>query len=73
MLRSHVLHICWIRLWQVNPLNAALNPIRHLLALVGARSVVHVSRVRVNVAALKSWEQCLSVRQTSPLRFAPEP
>ena len=33
----------------INPLNAELNPIRHLLALVGARHIVHVSRVRVNV------------------------
>ena len=32
-----------------NPLNAELNPIRHLLALVGARHIVHVSRVRVKV------------------------
>jgi hypothetical protein len=32
-----------------NPLNAELNPIRHLLALVGARHFVHVSRIRVNV------------------------
>ena len=29
-------------------LNAELNPIRHLLALVGARHIVHVSRIRVN-------------------------
>ena len=33
----------------VNPLNAELNPIRHLLALVGARHIVHVSRVRVKL------------------------
>ena len=32
----------------VNPLNVELNPIRHLLALVGARHIVHVSRIRVN-------------------------
>ena len=32
----------------VNPLNAELNPIRHLLALVGARRIVHVGRIRVN-------------------------
>ena len=32
----------------VNPLNAELNPIRHLLALAGARHIVHVSRIRVN-------------------------
>ena len=31
----------------INPLNAELNPIRHLLALVGARHIVHVSRTRV--------------------------
>ena len=34
----------------INPLNAELNPIRHLLALVGARHIVHVSRIKVNVA-----------------------
>jgi hypothetical protein len=33
----------------VNPLNAELNPIHHLLALVGAHHIVHVTRVRVNV------------------------
>jgi hypothetical protein len=32
----------------INPLNAELNPIHHLLALVEARHIVHVSRVRVN-------------------------
>ena len=32
-----------------NPLNVELNPIRHLLALVGARHIVHVSRIRVNL------------------------
>ena len=32
----------------INPLNAELNPIRHLLALAGAHHFVHVSRLRVN-------------------------
>ena len=32
-----------------NILKAELNPIRHLLSLVGARHVVHVSRIRVNL------------------------
>ena len=32
----------------VNPLNAELNPVRHLLALVGVRHIVHVSKIRVN-------------------------
>ena len=32
---------------RVNPSNAKLNPICHLLALVGTRHILHVSRVRV--------------------------
>ena len=32
-----------------NPLNAELNPICHLLALLGAHHILHVSRTRVNV------------------------
>ena len=32
-----------------NPLNAKLNPICHLLALLGAHHILHVSRIRVNV------------------------
>ena len=35
-----------------NPLNAELKLIRHLLALVGARHFVHVSRIRANVNVL---------------------
>ena len=35
----------------VNPLNVELNPIRHLLAFVGAHHIVHVSRVRVKDTA----------------------
>ena len=33
----------------LNPLNAELNPIHHLLALVGAHHIPHVSRVRVHL------------------------
>ena len=32
----------------INPLNPKLNPICHLLALLGAHHIIHVSRVRVN-------------------------
>jgi len=32
----------------INPLNAELNPIFHLLALVGSHPILHVSRIRVN-------------------------
>ena len=36
-------------------LNAELNPIRHLLALVGAHHFVHVSKLRVNLGVSTSW------------------
>jgi hypothetical protein len=32
----------------VNPLNAELIPVCHLLVLLGAHHILHVSRVRVN-------------------------
>jgi hypothetical protein len=35
----------WV--WQFNPLNAELNPICHLLALLGGATIVDVSRLRV--------------------------
>jgi len=35
----------------LNPLNAELNPICHLLALLGAHHILHVSRIRVNHCA----------------------
>ena len=44
-------YFTWRRL--INPLNAGLNPIRRLLALVGARHTVHVSRIRVNLLKTK--------------------
>jgi len=33
----------------INPLNAELNPICHLLALLGAHHILHVSGVRVKI------------------------
>ena len=32
---------------QINPLNAELNTICHLLALLGAHHILHISRIRV--------------------------
>jgi len=32
----------------INPLNAELNPIFHLLALLGTHHILHVSMIRVN-------------------------
>jgi hypothetical protein len=37
----------------INPLNAELNPICHLLALLGAHHILHVSRMRVNSSFMK--------------------
>jgi hypothetical protein len=37
-----------------NPLNAELNSIRYLLALLGVHSILHVSRVRVNCATMSN-------------------
>jgi hypothetical protein len=33
----------------INPLNADLNPICHLLALLGAHHILYVNRIRVNL------------------------
>jgi len=35
-------------LLMINTLNANLNPIFHLLALLGAHRILHVSTIRVN-------------------------
>jgi hypothetical protein len=37
-------------MFNVNPLNAKLIPTCHLLALVGAHPIFHVSRIRVKEA-----------------------
>jgi len=34
---------------RINPLNAELNPICHLLALLGAHPILHPSSIRVNI------------------------
>jgi len=36
----------------LNPLNAKLNPICHLLALLEAHHIIHVSRIRVKGVAM---------------------
>ena len=36
----------------INPLKTQLNPICHLLALLGAHHILHVSRIRVNLFEL---------------------
>jgi hypothetical protein len=49
--RPFVIHYLFIHFIYVffDPSNAELNPICHLLALLGAHHILHVSRVRVDV------------------------
>ena len=42
----------------INPLNAELNPICHLLALLGAHHILHVSRIRVNMLGVPWGTKC---------------
>ena len=45
----------WITIYltlYINPLNAELNPICHLLALLGGATIVVVSRLRANLIVL---------------------
>jgi len=43
----------------LNTLNAELNPIFHLLALLGAHPILHISRIRVNNSAQRSYKRIL--------------
>jgi len=45
--KSNIIYTCETPL-HFNPLNAELNPICHLLTLLGAHHILHVSRIRVN-------------------------
>ena len=38
-----------VRSFLLNPLNAELNPMCHLLALLGAHHIFHISRIRIKV------------------------
>jgi hypothetical protein len=42
--------------YRLNPLNANLNPICHLLALLAAHHILHISRIRVNVSGRIPFE-----------------
>ena len=43
----------WHRSFTFNPLNAELNPICYLLAILGAHHFLHVSRIRVKSLTLR--------------------
>ena len=49
-----------------NPLNADLNPLCHLLALLGSHHIHHISRIRVNIQ-LPRLSQSQYTHFTSPL------
>ena len=52
-LSTHLQH-CSINVFTVlNPLNAELNPICHLLALLGVHHFLHLSRIRVKSLTLR--------------------
>jgi len=42
------------RFLDINPLNAEVNPICHLLALLGAHPILHISRIKVK-CLLITW------------------
>jgi len=48
-----------------NPLNAELSPICHLLALLGAHHIFHVSRVRVKVMRTCLWKSSVLIMMCS--------
>ena len=43
----------------INPLNAELNPICYLLALLGAHHFLHVSRIRVKLLTFRLLMSCI--------------
>jgi hypothetical protein len=61
-LTLHVIQSC-----NFNPLNAELNPICHLLALLGGATIVDVSRLRVNLQFLGFVKvaMCVSLMPTA--------
>jgi len=48
----------------INPLNAELNPTSHLLALLGAHLIFHVSGLRVNIHRAHSFG---TLKRTIPI------
>jgi hypothetical protein len=43
----------YVKCTDFNPLKAELNPICHLLALLGAHPILHVSRIKVNYSEIR--------------------
>jgi len=54
-------------MYDINPLNAELNPICHLLAFLGAHHILHVSRVRIKIVQYSCDGSSSSVGRVHPL------
>jgi hypothetical protein len=52
----------------LNSLKAELNPICHLLALLGAHHILHISRIRVKVAVKDGVEWLYQEQDSGKLR-----
>jgi hypothetical protein len=65
-----------------NPLNAELNPIYYLLALLGAHHFLHISRIRIKwkidltLTSLNQWfyinQLMLNIAKTNVIKFTPK-
>ena len=51
----------------INPLNAKLNPICHLLTLLGRHHILHVSRIRINIVLTYNTAFVLNCYNINPL------
>ena len=47
--------LLFVSFYYFNPLNVQLNPICHILALLGAHHILHISRIRVNVHTVQFY------------------
>jgi len=60
---THLMSALWRAslMLALSPLNAEINPICHLLALLGAHHIFHVSRVRVNRSLINMEETFIDI------------
>jgi hypothetical protein len=53
---------CFLWPLHINPLNAELNSICHLLVLLGAHPILHISRIKVKLVFMKSFAKAMNKR-----------
>jgi hypothetical protein len=59
-----IIVVCILDSRYINPLNAKFNPVCHLLALVGAHPIFHVSRTRVKILQMCVFIECFCGKYT---------